>query len=847
LRSRGVGADLLVGLFLERSIDLLVGILAVLKAGGAYLPLDPAYPPRRVALMLEDACVPWLITHAALAAALGDQILPAIQGRPAVICLDADWQAIERAEHHQTPAVIHPLSLAYVIYTSGSTGAPKGAMLEQRGMLNHLWAIIDELDLRASDIVAQTASHCFDISVWQLLAALLVGGKIHIVTNELTRDPLQLLAQIEAQAVTVAQLVPSVLQAMVEEATWRASARPALRALRWMIPTGEALPPQLGRAWFGRYPDIPLLNAYGPAECSDDVTFYRLLQAPSQDTVYIPIGRPTLNTRIYLLSGAMQPVPIGVTGEIYVGGVGVGRGYLYDPQRTAGCFVPNPFGPERGGRLYRTGDLARYLADGNIEFLGRNDHQIKLRGFRIELGEVEAALSQHPAIAEALVTVCKSEASNDYLVAYVVGEPDHELGTEQLRSWLEQRLPGYMIPAVFIQLDLFPVTPNGKIDRQALPTPDLSTRSLRNSFVPPRDPIELQLAEIWEQLLGVAPVGALDNFFDLGGHSLLAVHLMTKIQGRFGKHLPLAVLFQGATVANLAAVLRSGSSASMWSPLVPMQTRGDNPALFCVPGAGGNVIGFYEFVRQIGTVRPIYGLQARGIDGEAAPHTHVEEMAAYYIEAIRHVQPEGPYFLCGHSFGSWVAFEIAQQLQRQGQQIALLAILNTSPPLATSPDPAFQAAPDAERPDDTAMLLSAARSIERAFGKHLGLSREQLLPLSTEEQITYLTEQLKSVDILPAEAETKYVRGFVNVFKTNYMTTYTPADCLPTRIVLFRANERHAEDDEKPLSIRDDPAWGWGAFAAGPVEVHWVPGEHLTMLQEPHVHRLAEILRSYLL
>ncbi|HEY0602419.1 MAG TPA: alpha/beta fold hydrolase, partial [Herpetosiphonaceae bacterium] len=310
--------------------------------------------------------------------------------------------------------------------------------------------------------------------------------------------------------------------------------------------------------------------------------------------------------------------------------------------------------------------------------------------------------------------------------------------------------------------------------------------------------------------------------------------------------LPLAILFQSATIEHLAALLRSDTDVDSWSHLVPMQTSGSQPPLFCVPGAGGNVIGFYGLARRLDVDRPIYGLQARGLDGESAPHTSVAEMAADYIAAMRTVQPEGPYYVCGYSFGSWVAFEITQQLQRQGQEVALLAILNTPTPMVMSDDPAYRTQPRSTAHDEITTILAVARSLERTFGVDLALTRDRLEPLSADEQITLLAEQLKQANILPAEAKTRHVRGFVNVFKTNYDITYVPEDWQPTRIVLFRASERLAEDDDVPLILRDDPAWGWNQFAAAPVDVHFVPGEHLTILTEPHVQTLVAELGRYL-
>jgi acyl carrier protein len=392
------------------------------------------------------------------------------------------------------------------------------------------------------------------------------------------------------------------------------------------------------------------------------------------------IGRPIANTEIYILDSHLQPVPIGVTGELYIGGAGLARGYRNRPKLTAEKFIPNPFNHQREGRLYKTGDLARYLPNGDIEYLGRIDNQVKIRGFRIELGEIEAVLNTHPQIQQAVVIATEDIPGNQRLVAYLVSE-DESISTNQLRKFLFPKLPEYMVPYAFITIDTLPLTSNGKVDRKALPAPD-GEISREQEYVAPRTEIELQLAQIWSSVINITPVGVKDNFFELGGHSLLAVRLMSQIQQQFQSNLPLATLFQSPTIEQLAVVVGSDSSTKLWSPLVPLQPLGSLPPFFCVAGAGGNVLYFHHLARYLGGDQPFYGLQAQGLDGETKPLQSVEEIACQYIKAIQTVQPVGPYFLGGHSFGGKVAFEMATQLQRQGQPVALVAILDTSAPIS---------------------------------------------------------------------------------------------------------------------------------------------------------------------
>jgi amino acid adenylation domain-containing protein len=448
-----------------------------------------------------------------------------------------------------------------VIYTSGSTGLPKGALVEHKGMLNHLYAKIVDLQLTAADRVAQTASQCFDISVWQALAALLVGGQVHLFEDDIAHNPARLLAEVERHRITVLESVPSLLRVMVESAAEAgAAARPSLAALRWMIPTGEALPPELCRAWFQVYPNVPLLNAYGPTECSDDVTHAPIFGPPAGDVVRMPIGRPVANMRLYVLDAARRPVPIGVVGELYVGGIGVGRGYLNDPARTNEAFSADPFDPRPDARLYKTGDLGRWRADGMLEYVGRVDHQVKLRGFRIELGEIEAVLRQHAGVADVAVLAREDVPGRQELVAYVAPPAGGMApAPRELREFVGARLPAYMVPSAVVALERLPLTPNGKVDRRALPAPQRAVGApvaagRDEGFVAPRTPTEARLAGIWATLLGVERVGIHDNFFELGGSSIISMQIVAQAADA-GLRLTTRDLYQCPTIAELAAQL----------------------------------------------------------------------------------------------------------------------------------------------------------------------------------------------------------------------------------------------------------------------------------------------------
>lgn len=548
LASQGIGPDVVVALLMDRSLDLMTTILAVFKAGGAYLPLDTRAPANRLRQVITQSATPVVLASSSYMRFLIQALeeLPA-EERPAV----SEIEEVKDEQEENLPPRNSPHSLAYVIYTSGSTGVPKGAMIEQRGMINHLYAKIEDLALTATDKVAQTASQSFDISVWQMLAALVVGGQVEIIGDHVAQDAGQLLPRIEKERVTIVETVPSMLRAMLDAT----SAGSNLPALRWMIPTGEALSPDLCRRWLAAYPHAWLMNAYGPTECSDDVSHHPIQHVTAAEELNVPIGRPVGNTRLYIVDQHLRAMPVGVHGELCVGGIGVGRGYLREPARTAEVFVPDPFSEEGSGRLYRTGDLACWRADGTVQFLGRIDHQVKIRGYRIEPAEIAVVLEEHENVAEALVTVCEDVPGNKRLVAYVVAGSQSTLVAGELRDYLKEKLPEYMVPSGFVMLDAMPLTPNGKIDRRALPAPDMSRPETTRLFIAPRNETEETLAEIVAKVLNLQQVGMDDDFFELGGHSLLATQVISRLREALYVDLPLREVFEHPTIGELAQVI----------------------------------------------------------------------------------------------------------------------------------------------------------------------------------------------------------------------------------------------------------------------------------------------------
>jgi amino acid adenylation domain-containing protein len=539
LQKRGVGPEVLVGIYVERSLEMVEGILGILKAGGAYVPLDPAYPQERLAFMLADSQAPVLLTQERLAARLprhGAQVLR----------LDADWKAIAHESDKNPASEVAAENLAYVIYTSGSTGKPKGVQISHRAVVNLLTAMSRRPGITDRDTLLAVTSLSFDIAALELFLPLIVGARLVVVSREVACDGTRLLAALHGSGATIMQATPSTWRLLLA-AGWQGSDQLTI------LCGGEALPQQLAHQL--REQGASLWNLYGPTETTIWSTVY---QVSSTDRP-IPIGRPIANTEIYLLDQHLQLVPIGVSGELHIGGAGLARGYLNRPELTAEKFIPHPFSHEPGARLYKTGDLARYLPDGNLEFLGRIDQQVKIRGFRIEPGEVESVLGQHPAIRETVVVAREDIPGDKRLVAYVVVHRHPVPSISELHRFLKEKLPDSMVPAAFVFLDTLPLTPNGKVDRRALPPPHWIRPNLEKAYTPPRTLLEKRLVELWTQVLGVKEVGIHDNFFELGGHSLQAVQLAAQISAAVERDISVKSIFLFPTIAALAETLRKES------------------------------------------------------------------------------------------------------------------------------------------------------------------------------------------------------------------------------------------------------------------------------------------------
>lgn len=799
LRKKGVTKDVPVGICLERSLELTVALLGVMKAGGACLPLDPDYPSERLAYMLEDSQARVLLTQTGLLTSLGN-------AKPEVVNFTSDWKILAGCSRENPTASSDPESLAYVIYTSGSTGKPRGVMLPHRGLVNHHVSAIRLYDLRPTDRTLQFSSLSFDIAIEEIFPTWIAGGTVVLRKDDMPLAGSGFLRWIRQRAITVLDLPTAYWHELVRELEESSEHLP--KTVRLLIVGGEKASASAFASWVkcggGR---VRWINTYGPTEASIIATSYE--PDPAQPIPEnLPIGRPIANTRLYIMDEQGKPVPQGTPGELYISGPGVARGYLGRPELTAEKFVVDPFinqqsGREPQARMYKTGDLVRSLSDGNIEFLGRADFQVKIRGFRVELGEIESILEKHPGVAEAVV-VAHEANSEKRLAGYVIASRTKPSGLE-LNKYLKERLPEYMVPADFVFLETMPLTPNGKVDRRALPVPQAREVEREEAFVAPRNGFEATMTRLWEQVLGRRPISVRDNFFEIGGHSLAAARLAWLVEKEFGKKLILTDLLQAPTVEELVALVGLDAPSGARSTVVALQPLGSKPPFFFVHGMGGTVLRFRELAHHLAPDQPFFGIQAPGLDGAQPCLQSVEEMAEVYLEDLRSAQPEGPYYLGGYSLGGYVALEMAQRLLAQGEEVRALVLLDT--------------------------YAGGSQSLLDRF-----------LTLSTAQKIAYVKRRAKRyqknfrrrIEFLFLPPAVKKVRRACAAAGDRYqLKPY------PEKILLFRAGE-------KGLRGLEEAGEGWQKYASGGLEIHELDGDHGNILNEPNVRLLAADLRQCL-
>ena len=796
-----------VGILDHRGIDALAAMLGVFKAGGMFLSLDPGHPVERIQHMIRDSKVQILVSRSAYMTELPPGSYDGLRVLVDELRLDLELTSAPEAIELGTPP-------AYLIYTSGSTGLPKGAIIRHDGAVNHIFAEFDLLRFHVSTAFLQSAPSSSDISVWQYLAPLLIGGRTVIADFDTVCDPAALLRMIREKRITMIELVPVVMSALLEHAAQLSPEERALPDLEWAMVTGEAPTPSLVNQWLSTYPGTKLVNAYGPTEASDDVCQMVLEQPLEPDRHAVPIGRPLPNLTLYVLDRDLRLVPRGVPGEICISGIGVGAGYWNDQAKTVASFVPNPHAGEGcSGLLYRTGDLGRWLPDGTLECLERLDRQVKIRGFRIEPGEVEAALTAHPSVAQAAVVARDDSSGGRQLVAYVVPARRPAPEATDLLRHLTTLLPDYMLPTAFAILEALPLTPNGKVDRRALLALDIVRPKLEAPFAPPRSEIEERLAEIWCEVLGLDRVGICDDFFELGGHSLLVLKLWARIEKAFGQKYPVKLFFRNRTIERLAAILRQGEIADSVLSGPEKSTSADarKPRIFLLNAAAGlaqyfddvptHPLGFYTDEHLI------WGLD------------RIENIAPIYIKRMREQQPEGPYRLVGFCGSALFAFEMARQLNDDGHEVSLLVLVEPSqiglPPI-----------PPAVTIRHYRMRLRHHLSIVASL-PWKSWPGYWLAKVSAMLGITAVGSKFA-----PHDAK-DFWRN--RTWLTNALKAYRPG-IYQGKVTLFLASQR--------VELHRNADFGWGRVAGGGLDVHIIPSDNGNVVSGPAVKLLIEEIKT---
>jgi amino acid adenylation domain-containing protein len=797
LRLNGAEKGSLIGVYMERSFEMVVALLAILKSGAAYVPYDPELPLPRLNMMLEDSRPVCVITQRKLSGHLAGY-----PGR--TIVLDSHCEGLDGQLATNPRIAVEPTDAIYAIYTSGSTGVPKAAINTHEAVANRILWMQDRYPLEAGDRVLQKTPHSFDVSVGEFFGAITCGATLVIAEPGGHRDPAYIADLIASERITSIHFVPSMLREFLEAGNLERCG-----SLKRVFASGEALPADLRQKFYQRL-GAQLHNLYGPTEAAVEVTYWDCGEQAL--CANVPIGRPIANVKAYILDRHLAPVPIGVPGELHIGGIAVASGYLNRSELTAERFIPDPFDPGPNQRLYKTGDRARFLADGNIEYLGRLDNQVKLRGFRIELGDIEATLLQNSQVRAAAVLL-RDDGGGPRLVAYLVSNAT-ELDTPSLRLFLRERLPEHMIPSAFVALESLPKTASGKLDRKALPAPELGTTGQRE-FIPPQDDIEERLANLWQEVLAVHPISVNDNYFDLGGHSLLALRLFSEIKFCFDLELPLATLFYAPTVRTMAEVIRdSGVQAA--APIVPIQPNGTKPAIFCIGALNGEVILFRRLALELGPDQPLYGLQPFSLVDRLST---VETLAASYIEQLRQWGESRPFCLLGYSFGGLVAVEMAHQLAKDGAETPLVALI----------DAAYLEGCKALEPWSERIrryryhlkhVVYGAAGLRHLLDRLRSRSFRVIHRLSTTlgVEVPKIASDISGRQLLAAESyRAKPYAG---------------------RVCLFKAESR-------PEFFGADPDLGWGGFLSG-LRIEDVPGDHGTINTGMNLKVLARKLQAAL-
>ncbi|WP_144212011.1 non-ribosomal peptide synthetase, partial [Flavobacterium anhuiense] len=817
LESMGVISDSRIGILFNRSFDMIVGILGILKSGCTYVPLDPGLPSKRLSYILEDSGVNFLLYQE-------ESLLSSLSVSEFIFFLD-----IRESLSYSSSSVVSSRtedSVAYIMYTSGTTGLPKGILISDENVITLINDPLSEIAVTGSDRVLQWSNYAFDGSTYEIFGSLLNGASLYLIDKSVASDAAALSQAINRHELSVIFITTALFNSLADYDL------SLLSSLRLLLFGGEKVSLTPVRKMLSGLGSGKILHVYGPTETTVYATCYVISEIPALAGT-IPIGKPLTNTSLYVLNPSSDIVPIGVVGELCIGGSGVAAGYLNQEELTKENFIANPF--VEGDRIYKTGDLVRWLADGNIEYIGRKDNQVKIRGYRIELGEIENVLSSLPEIGQCCVLAREDEGGNKRLIGYVVTEG--KLDKADLQDRLKSSLPDYMIPLLWVELDQLPLTSNGKIDKKALPDPDNSDLSTQE-YVAPRTDTERALAVIWQQLLGIEKIGIHDNFFELGGHSLLAIKLVARINEVLDLNTNIMTIFEYPTICNFVESLDSVKSAKE-NILIPLQKKGSNKAIYLAPPGGGTVNCYIELAKLLGEDQPVYAFQSPGLNGKSPISDSIEEMAFTFVEEMQKVDPYGPYRLGGYSFGGIVAYEMAVQLQNKGFDVEELLIFDSS-------FTGFDLDRSESNNRDDSYRSSLETLIRTMFGDDFNWSNLVLENKSADEQIEIVCKLLSDSKLKINENE---VKGHLEVIfrNENYIYIAQNKPIVEAQIILFRAMYTPAEDEtkDKIIIIENDIEkfdYEWQKYTNKEVIVHHIPSTHITLLDSIYLKQISDIL-----
>ena len=872
LLDKGAKAERLVGISLTRSPEMLIAFLGVLKAGAAYVPIDPDYPESRRQYILADAKVEILLTQTALLTQLAAEQERVKQ----VLCLDNMASELAAYSTENLSVQVAPEQLAYVIYTSGSTGNPKGVMAHHKGLVNYSLSLAEALALTAADRMLQFSTMSFDFIVSEVYPTLAVGGALVLRSDEMVTSTSKFVQFIADNNVSIIQFTTAFWHELVSGIDRLGISLPP--SLRIVLFGGEKASLTLCRQWLETVGDYPrLFNAYGPTESTVITTLYDAIAEGYDGSEDLPIGRAIRNALTYVLDSDLQPVAPGESGELYIGGPGVTRGYLNQPEKTQSVFIDSPF--EAGSMLYKTGDLVRMDETGLISFVGRADFQVKIRGFRIELGEIESCLDRFGTIAQRIVVVREDAPGDKRLIAYVVTKPGCPLDRTALAQFLSEQLPSFMVPSAVVELPEMPKNPNGKIDRKALPAPaaDNPDDVTKRTIIAARSPLEEQLVEKWRQVLNLETVGITENFFELGGHSLLVMRLFSELEATFNQSLPLVEIFAAPTIEQMAKRLEeildnaskqahsSGdrqhlSKRSRINNYVTTLRKGsaDSSAqpLFMMHDAVGDTGLYIHLAQKLGELqeqRSVYGIKPCAKNGVEMIHTRIPEIAQHCIEQIKSIQANGPYVISGLCAGGIIAFEAALQLEAAGEQVVLILLDSPAPTATRRSDIETtqrkaglkQVLASKELSTAAQMLWQKSRNVIRYEMQH---KIEQFDNAIRPRLFRWYQDQHQDQHQKREQAMPKWLQqlSVYDLFMFAY-AEYLPQRRVKSPVLLIRATQGNgSKADAAYISLYKDPLLGWDEWTDCPLETCDVPGGHSTMLSDRHAGALAEAINSFI-